>query len=97
MPSNTRGRHRVVLNDFKAKKMDEGAVDIETDGGVFTIPPPELWPDEAQDFMPEKDYVGLMKLLLGGDERYAEFVAAGGSAAIANAIVADQLGLGTGE
>lgn len=98
MPTTPRGRRKVVLNDFKAKKMDEGAIDIEAaDGTVFSVPPPELWPDEAQDFMPQKDYIGLAKLLLGGDDEYARFTAAGGSAALISAILADEHGATLGE
>lgn len=87
--ADKRGRRHVVLADFKAKKEQEGAIDIETDAGVFTIPPPELWPDEAIEQM-DSDPVAASKALLG--DRYTEFVAAGGSAALIMAIVGDEVG-----
>lgn len=91
--ADKRGKRHVVLSDFKARKEQEGAIDIETDSGVFTILPPELWPDAALD--PDADPITGARALLG--DRYDDFVAAGGSAAIISAIVTDEHGLSMGE
>lgn len=97
MPDGQRGRRRVVLNDYKSKKRDEGAIDIETDGGVFSIDPPELWPDGAQKAAQSGDNEALGVLLLGGRGEYDQFVTAGGTAMILLGIVQDELGLTAGE
>lgn len=83
---------RVVLDDYKAKKSAEGSIEIETSAGVFTIPPPELWPDEVGTFARANDDVGAATVLLGGEDRYREFVAAGGSATIVWSIIKDEKG-----
>lgn len=93
-----RGVHRVVLSDFKAKKRDEGAIEIEAeDGTVYRIDPPELWPDEAAVAAQAEDVVGLATALIGGPEKYQEFVAAGGSAAIVSSVLAEVHGIEVGE
>lgn len=78
--------HKVNLNDFKERKGKEGRIDVETDAGVFTIPPPELWPDEVLDGTLSD--VDVARALIGTD-RYDDFKAAGGSAALVASIVED--------
>lgn len=93
-----RETRRVVLSDFKAKKRDEGAIEIEAeDGTVFRIDPPALWPDDALVLAKEKRAVELATLLLGGEDGYRAFVAAGGSAALLDAIIGEELGARAGE
>lgn len=73
-----RQRNRIVLQDFKAKKEDEGAIDIElSDGYVLTIPPPEFWSDAVLEA--GEDHVAAATALIGPDN-YARLVADGGSA-----------------
>jgi hypothetical protein len=88
------GPHRVVLSDFKAKKSEEDAIDIVGDDGeTYRIPPPALWPDSAAELAEKKDSVGVGRLLLGED-RYEQFVTAGGgSANLIAAIIQDELGV----
>lgn len=88
---------RIKLADYKQKKRDEGAIEIEMeDGSVFHVDPPELWPDEIQPLALAEDGVGMAKILIGED-RYADFVAAGGTASMVSAMVGDELGLSPGE
>lgn len=84
------GPHRVVLADFKAKERDEGAIDIVgEDGETYRIDPPSLWPDAAKELADNKDSVGVAKLLMG-DDRYQQFITAGGgSANLIAAIIQD--------
>lgn len=92
------GPHRVVLADFKAKKRDEGAIDIELENGTTVrVDPPELWPDEAQKLGRAGDDEGAAVALLGGQDQYDEFVAGGGTAMLLWSIVKDVHGLNAGE
>lgn len=66
---------KVVFEDHLAKIRDR-AIDIEmANGDSFHIDPPELWPDTVND----ADELETAKIILGGEERYEAFVAAGGS------------------
>lgn len=88
---------RVLLSDFKAKKEEEGAVDIDCgDGKVFRIPPPVLWSDEQLSAArsAQADPIGAYRSIFPW---YDEFVAAGGSAAILDAVIQEQAGVSTGE
>lgn len=81
-------RRRIILKDHLAKLEDRG-VDFEApDGTVFFIPPPELWPDEANTA------VGLnaQAVAVMGEEQYAAFKAAGGNARIVNDELEKMLG-----
>ncbi len=92
-------RPPIEFEDFKAKKNEEGAIPIRMgDGTVFSVPPPELWPDDALKSRAGEDIdpVGMAEALLGVD-RYAAFVALGGSAAALSAIVQEYSGLTVGE
>lgn len=91
--------HRVRLSDFKAKKRDEGAIIIEADDGTeFRVEPPELWSDDILTMSADRArVVEMATAMLGGEEEYSRFVAAGGSAAVLSAIVADEHGLDVGE
>lgn len=86
----------IKLNEYRAGKA-QGGIDIETDRGTFHIDPPHLWPDEFLPLAMANDNVALAKLLIGGDERYADFVASGGTAALLLGIVQDELGATLGE
>lgn len=78
---------RIRLPEWEAERLEAGGVEIETaDGQVFVIPPPELWSDEVQT---SKGIMGNARAFLG--DRYEAFVAAGGSAAVVNAIVTEML------
>lgn len=87
---------RVKLSDYKDRKADEGAIEIETDDGqVWRVAPPELWPDDVLSLAERDDSVGAARLLIG--ERYDEFVKAGGSAMLVMSIVKDEHGISTPE
>lgn len=78
---------RIVLDDYVSKLRDERSIEIMMrDGQVFKIDPPQLWPDAIKQV---ENAVEQAQLLLGGEEAYAQFVAAGGNAQIINAMIAD--------
>lgn len=88
--SKRSGPTKVKLADFKERKAEEGAIDVEAeDGQVFRIPPPELWPDEVGELARTGDLVALAVAVLGGEDRFEAFKAAGGTATLLNAIVGD--------
>jgi hypothetical protein len=89
---------RVLLSDYTAKKRDELGVEIETpDGQVFVIDPPLFWPDDFQVIARSGDNPRIAAAVLGGEDRLAAFVAAGGSANVAVAIATEQVGATPGE
>lgn len=95
--SKKTGPTKVNLADFKERKENEGAIDIEMpDGQTFRIPPPELWPDEVADYAEKREIVAMAEAILGA-ERFAEFKTAGGSATIINAIFAEHHGADAGK
>ena len=95
--SPARGHRAVVLSDYKAKKMDEGAIDLQLDDGTtVTVPPAQVWADDVMVCASAGDLIGAGIALLGKDE-YDHFVRAGGSGALLSALVQDELGLTTGE
>lgn len=83
--------HRVKLSDFKAKKEEEGAIDIEMDDEtVFRIPPPELWPDTVGECLAKGEtLVAARALIEANGQNYEEFVAKGGSATIILGVIGD--------
>ena len=80
---------KVNLKELIERKRHEGSIEVETDTETFWIDPPELWTDEMLERAVHDDNLGLCKLLLGGDEGYARFVAAGGGQAIIGTILAE--------
>lgn len=93
-----RNQHRVILTDFKARKEEEGSVYIDLPDGTFVrIPPPALWPDDVQLLAEAGKNIEVVTALVGGPEEYSRFVAAGGSAAMALAILQDELGADLGK
>lgn len=93
-----RGHRRVVLNDFKAKKREEGAVDIDLgEGGTVTVDPPAVWPDAVFELLDANDLAAAAAALVGGVEQYQKFTAAGGSASALFAILKDEHGITVGE
>lgn len=96
-PPKKRHVHRVKLTDFKAKKADEGAVEIEADDGeIYRIDAPEVWSDEIAELAQSEDQVAVARALIGED-RYDAFVAAGGTAMLVMAIVSEAHGIQPGE
>lgn len=88
----------IKLSEFKEQRRAESAIEIiGEDGESFIIEPPELWPDEAQTLAASGDSIGLCRLVLGGDEAYARFVAAGGTAALLGQIFQESLGTSPGK
>ena len=65
----------VNLGDYAAKIEAEGALDIHlADGSTVRIPPPALWPDEADDLLQKGDSEGTYRSILG-DDGYERFMA----------------------
>lgn len=94
-----RDNNRVVFADFKARKEDEGATDIEMPNGLIVhVPPADLWSDEAIKMVTSgnRDVVALARAVLG-DELYDQFVDAGGTAAALNSILEERHGATVGE
>lgn len=92
-----RDRRVVNLADFKAKRRDEGAIDVVAeDGNTYRIDPPELWPDEASERAEAGDLVAAARAVMGA-EQYEAWVAAGGTASLVMAIIADEHGVTVGE
>lgn len=83
---------RVKLSDFKDRKADEGAIEIVTDDEqIWRVPPPELWSDDVLT-LSTTNPLAAAELLIGGPEKYAAFVLAGGSAMLVMGIVNDEHG-----
>lgn len=85
----------VKLSDYKAKKEEEGAIDLVMDDEtVWRIPPAELWPDAVGEMLAKQDPLGAARALVEATgKNYAEFVAAGGSAAIVLSVVGEEQGM----
>lgn len=90
-------RKTIVLDEYKARKAETSALIVEAGGETFTIPPPPCWPDNFVDLARANDNVGLAKAILGGDEVYARWIAAGGTAALLLGLVQDEMGASMGE
>ncbi len=73
---------RIVLEDHKSKLAERG-IDIEAGGESFHIDPPQLWPDLIDGL----DEFETAKAIMGGEDRYNEFVAAGGSYRLLGSII----------
>lgn len=87
---------RVRLADYiERRKAAEGIAVELPDGTDVTIPPSELWPDEAFAALDANDMARAVELILG--DGHARFVAAGGTWRILNGIVREQQGLDVGE
>lgn len=82
---------RYKITDVLAEASEKHPpIELETaDGAVFAIPSIELW-DDAVWASADAGPVEQAKALLGG-ERYAEFVAAGGSASVIQYVVQQEL------
>lgn len=73
------------VSEFKEKRREKGGLEIEMENGVvFFLEPPELWPDMPR--YPSDDDVARAAL---GD-RYDEFVDAGGTGRLANALLMER-------
>lgn len=73
---------KIVLEDHLAKLRDRG-IDIEAGDEKFHIDPPQLWPDTVDGL----DELETAKVILGGEERYNAFLAAGGSYRMLGSII----------
>lgn len=88
---------RVNLAEFMARNYDDSATVVElADGSTITLPPADMWPDEAYEAAREGDIKSCVILALGQSE-YDRLCAAGGNWRILNAIVTEQQGLDVGE
>lgn len=91
-----REQHRFNLQDYKAKKEEEGAVYIDAGDRTFRVPPALLWPDEVTELAAagktKQAAIGLI-----GQEDYDAFVAAGGTGSLLLSMVNDAMEAGLGE
>lgn len=85
-------KRRIVLKDYIAS-LEEQGTEVEHEGQVFVIPPPQLWPDEVNGTV---GVVGQAKAIMG-EEQYARLVAAGGTARMVNEWVEQMIGASSGE
>ncbi len=70
-----------TLRANAAEKRGGASIEIEAgDGQVFSFPTPAFWSDEQLAVSTERDVVKLATVLLGGEDEYAKFRAAGGQA-----------------
>lgn len=83
---------KINLRELTDRKRAEGAIEIETDNETFVVDPPELWSDDVIALATGGDNLGLSKALLGGDDVYARFVAAGGSQAVMGLVLTEMIG-----
>lgn len=83
---------RIVYEDHRQRSADRG-IELEMkDGQVFHIEPPELWADAILKKAMAEDPFGVAEGIIGGPERYAEYVAAGGTASMIGKIVEEEFG-----
>lgn len=97
--SKRTGPTRVKLSDFKERKGVEGRIDVELDdGSVFTIPAPELWPEDFYRTRAKLDDADLEQTarLIVGDAEYDRFVAGGGTAVLFHALLNEEHGATAG-
>lgn len=94
-------KRRFKLSEIREAQANKTGrtIEVETDDGqVFELPTPHFWSDEASSLIGKGRDVELATMLLGGEQRYAEFHAAGGQAAdlgiLLTAYAQDQ-GIGT--
>lgn len=92
--SKKSGPTRIKLSDFKERKENEGAIDIEAGDEVFRVPPAELWPDELAGL--RGDLVAQAECIMGADV-FARFRAAGGTANLLDSIIKDVHGADAGK
>lgn len=88
---------RIKLADYLERKMSAEGIPIELpDGSEIVIPPAELWPDAAYQFLDAND-VGAAVVAIIGQEASDRFTAAGGNWRVLNGIVRETQGLDVGE
>lgn len=100
-----RSHVRIKLSDYKERKADEGAIDIELDdGSLFRIPPPELWPDEVMERTRTLTKENAHEYPLAeqardivGAEEWARFTANGGTAVLFHSLLKEDHGADLGE
>lgn len=89
------GPKKVNLAEYRERKENQGAIDVEAPSGrVFRIPPAELWPDEVP-FL-RGDLPAQAAAIMGAEE-FDAFKAEGGTANILDAIIKDEHGAEAGK
>jgi len=88
----------VILFDYMERKKKHGTIEIELGDGQppISVPPTELWRDEAFDTAGTGDTKGALAIILG-QEAADRFTAAGGNWRMLNGIVVEQRGVSVGE
>ena len=85
------------LSEFIERRVEEDGIEIElSDGTSVTIPPAELWPDEAAAAIDANDDEALARAIMG-DEAFDRFRADGGGWRLLNAFIRDAKGVDAGE
>ncbi len=86
--------HHVNLYEFIARQVEEESIVITAGDRTFTIPPPMLWDDpEALREMGNEEAARL----LIGEDNWAAFTAAGGTASMVVHLVTHRAELPMGE
>lgn len=94
MPQPNRKRYRLsqVVQEVRDTKP---GFEIEGEGGaLFTVPPPELWPDTVLE-LANSEPLTAAQIVLG--DQYQAYREAGGSAALLFHIVSMETGVPLGE
>lgn len=99
--SKRTGPVKVKLSDYKERKQDEGAVDVELDdGSTFRIPPPELWPDSFAKGLKNEEFrndAEAQARMIVGDDEFDRFIAGGGTTMLFHSLLKEEHGIEVGE
>lgn len=82
-------RRKIIFAEVEQAKRDEQGFDLEMPNGeTFSVDSPLFWPEGWERAEGKRD---LAVMVLGGEDRFAAFEAAGGTAAMLDAILGDVL------
>lgn len=84
----------VDLGDYRARKKDQDILEIREGEKRFRVLLQQRWPDEAYDALRAGDLVRGARLVLQGE--YADWVAAGGTAAELMDVITEHTGVDLG-
>ena len=87
---------RVNFADYVERRNAAEGIVVELPDGEITVPPAELWPDEAFTALSKNKVADAAKLILG-EAQHLLFTAAGGNWRILNGIIEEQQGLDAGK
>lgn len=82
---------------FVERKRDDKTQITMPDGSTFEVDDPALWTDDMARRAMANDHIGLATEILGGEDAYKRFAAAGGNAYTLLAMLQDANGATVGE